>query len=91
MAGLPGSKAIVFTGPPLSANGPSSGLIGAIAVPTWLPFTPLTSPVMPVPSPIRVYTPAESSAPLTSPPVFPATIESVSVAVKTNEPTFAST
>ena len=55
MAGLPGKRASVLIGPPLFWSGPSSGLIGAAAVPIWLPLTPLISPVMPEPLPIRLY------------------------------------
>ena len=39
IAGLPGSRAWVWVGPPLSANGPSSGLITPlIGPPMRLPF-----------------------------------------------------
>jgi len=55
----------------LSANGPSRGSMGLAAVPTWLPLTPSTRPVIPVPSPIRLLSPLEFRGPSTSSAVVP--------------------
>ena len=41
MAGLPGKRAMVWVGPPLSWSGPSNGSIGVVCVPTWLLLVPL--------------------------------------------------
>ena len=38
IAGLPPTSACVSVGPPLSASGANSGLIGEPPVPIWLPF-----------------------------------------------------
>jgi hypothetical protein len=87
IAGLPGSRAMVGVGPPKSPSGARSGSIGAAAVPTWLPWVPLQIPVIPDPSPIRLFALPGASAPRRSPPVLPATIASVSVGVsKTYRP-----
>src|SRR5262245_58830715 len=76
MAGLPGRRAWVGVGPPLSWSGPSLGSMGVAVVPTWLPFWPLTRPVLPSPLPIRSWldltTAPEMSGPL-SLAVLPAT------------------
>ena len=84
MAGLPGKRAMVWVGPPLSASGPSPGL----ATPTWLPLVPLVKPPEP-PVPIRLYALAEETVPAMSladavlpvPMVFSATIVLSRVAV----------
>jgi len=45
---------IVGVAPPLSCNGPNRGLMGRVAVPTWLPSTPCWMPTRSVPSPMRL-------------------------------------
>src|SRR5260370_22514483 len=64
-AGGAARSAIVWVGPPLLANGASSGLIGAAIVPTMSPFTPLVKPVLPSLLPIRLW-PCEVIVPSTS-------------------------
>ena len=61
MAGLPGSRAMVWVGPPLYASTPRLG-----ATPTMLPSMPLRRPPELAASPIRLWLP--ETAPSTSPP-----------------------
>src|SRR5438105_15203042 len=72
-AGLPGNRAAVGVGPPLSASGPSLGS----ATPTRLPRTPFVRPPLP-PVPIRLDRLAGSTVPPMSEapagPAFPATM-----------------
>ncbi len=79
IAGLADDGTIVKVGPPLFWSGPSSGLIGALAVPIRLPLVKAVTPVTPAPSPIRLNELAALSGPYTSSiappdPVFWATI-----------------
>ena len=56
MAGLPGSRAMVCVGPPLSASGPSNGFIGSAVVPMRLLESSLGEiSGIPEPSPMRLY------------------------------------
>src|SRR5262249_46797087 len=57
MAGLPGSSAMVWVGPPLSPSVPRPGF----ATPTWLPFVPFVRPPGP-PVPSRLNALAEDTA-----------------------------
>lgn len=86
MAGLPGSRANVWVGPPLLVRAPRPGLV----TPTKLPLLPSTSPPAP-PMPIRLLIDAAVFTippPLMSPPVLPATIvfRSTGVEVPKNRP-----
>ena len=59
MAGLSGSSAMVWVGPPLSARAVSSP---GSATPTWFPLTPSIRPPEP-PVPIRLYAPETEPSP----------------------------
>ena len=61
--GCPRAARASSVGPPLLASGPSRGSIGLPDVPTWLPFAPWVTPVIPVSTPIRLDADALSSAP----------------------------
>src|SRR5262249_61940064 len=81
IAELPGSRPIVWVGPPLLASGASLG-----STPTWLPLASLLLiPVMPAPLPTRLWLPTLFTAPLMSsgvalcPLELPATIVLFSV------------
>src|SRR5947208_1606229 len=55
MAGLPGSRASVWVGPPLFCRGPSSGMMGLPAEPAWLPWAAtLLMRAMPVAELVRL-------------------------------------
>jgi hypothetical protein len=66
IAGLPVSSAWVSVEPLLLTSEPSSGLIGLSPEPIWLLLTPLTRPIEPVPSPIRLNELAATTVPLMS-------------------------
>ena len=55
MAGLPTRSLWVWVLPPLFCRGPSFGSMGLMLSPTMSPLTPLVKPVLPVPSPIRLW------------------------------------
>src|ERR1035438_7218132 len=75
-AGLPGRRAIVQVGPPLSCSGPSLASMGLATVPTRSPFTPFTNPL--VPSLSRLW-PSDCSTGLPSSTKFGPTLAATSV------------